>query len=338
MNILLIARISEKKKILDGVTVKSRVLKEYIEKQENINVITVDVDDWKRRFIEIAFEIIRRYKSVDKIAICSSSKGAYIILKFLKLINCKKDIFYFVAGGLLADNIKKGKYKLKFYENIKKIYVESNDMLQKMNSLGLKNVEKIYNFRKANQFENKYQKNEVTKFVFYGRVVKEKGIEQAIQLVKRLKDNNYKVSLDIFGQVDQQYLNYLRSLMNGYNNINYCRVINPNNRDEYEILSKYDIFIFPTEHIGEGLPGALIDAYFAGLAVLVSNWKYAKEYVLDKENGYIFEYKNYEDMYEKATKMINEKMIEKFKAKSLELSNKYKVENVLPDFIESLKK
>lgn len=337
MNILLIARISERKKFLDGVTVKAKILKEYLECQDSLNVSTVDVDDWKKRFFNIAFDIIKNYKKSDKIVICSSSNGAYIVLKFLKFINCKKDIFYFVSGGLLADNIKKGRFKLKFYKDIKKIYVESQDMLEKMNSLGLDNVEKIYNFRKANYYQNKYQKSDITKFVFYGRVVKEKGIEYAIDLIKRLTKNKYKVSLDIFGQVDFVYLQEIQNKIKDCENINYCGVIKPNNSIEYETLSKYDVFIFPTEHIGEGLPGALIDAYFSGLAVLVSNWKYAKEYVQDKKNGYIFEYKNYEDMYNKAELMINSKMIEAFKAKSLELSNNYNVEYVLTDFLENLK-
>ena len=35
--------------------------------------------------------------------------------------------------------------------------------------------------------------------------------------------------------------------------------------------------------------------------------------------------------------MINSKMIEAFKAKSLELSNNYSVEYVLTDFLENLK-
>ena len=120
--------------------------------------------------------------------------------------------------------------------------------------------------------------------------------------------------------------------------IKYHGSIIPDGKTEYEVLSQYDVFLLPTEHIGEGLPGALIDAYIAGLAVLVSNWKYAKEYVLNGENGYIFEYQNYEDMYVKSKFFFNEKKLESCKKKSKELSEKFYIENVLNDFLKELKK
>jgi glycosyltransferase involved in cell wall biosynthesis len=119
-------------------------------------------------------------------------------------------------------------------------------------------------------------------------------------------------------------------------NITYHGEIKPNNKDEYEILSQYDIFIFPTEYQGECLPGALIDCYIAGLAVIASNWKYAKEYINDGKNGYIFEYKNYEDMYNKTIRLIKSDKLEEFKEKSIELSKNYYIENILENFKKEL--
>lgn len=334
-NILLIARISEKRKILDGVTVKARVLKEYLEDIKQLNVKTIDVDNWKKIFPTIVVQILKKYKKTDKIVICSSSYGASVILRFLKFVKCKKDVYYFVSGGNLVEKIKEGKYKISLYTDLTRIYVESKDMLKQFGEIGLNNVEQMNNFRKVDKFHSLYKKSKTIKCVFYGRIVKEKGIEEAIKIIKRLVKENYNISLDIYGQVKEQYLKELEQEF--IPEIKYCGAIQTNNKIEYETLSKYDIFLFPTEHDGEGLPGALIDAYIAGLAVLVSNWKYAKEYVKDEENGYIFEYKDYEDMYNKAVKMIDENKIIQFKEKSIELSTQYNIDKALKEFVERLK-
>ena len=336
INVLSLLRTSEKLDILDGVTIKSRVLNEYLNNIDEINNICIDVDNWKKRGIAVALGILKNYKRADKIIICSSSNGAYQILKFLNFVKCKKEIYYFVAGGRLGDNIAEKKFNINVYKKLKKIYVESSEMLDRMNKLGLDNVEKIVNFRIMPKFDNKYEKNSFTSFVFYGRVVKEKGIEEAVALIKRLNKENYKVKLDIYGQGQKEYLEYLEKIIQNDEDIKYCGVIVPNHKTEYEILSRYDVFIFPTRHIGEGLPGALIDSYFASLAVIASNWKFAKEYIKNNENGYIFEYENYEDMYIKAKKMIDEDKIVEFKNKSFELSNLYNIENVLINFKEQI--
>lgn len=335
-NILLIARTSEKRNILDGVTVKARILRDYLEQKKGINTFTIDVDNWKKSFLGISIKILKLYKKTDKIVICSSSPGASIVLKFLKMIHCKKEVYYFVSGGNLAEKIAEGKYKLDLYKNLTKMYVESDDMLHRFQKLGLKNIEVIPNFRKVDKFKNKYKKSNKIKFVFFGRVIKTKGIEQSIELIKKLNGKSYNTSLDIYGQVEENYLKELNSKIGDNKNIKYCGAIKPNGRVEYEILSEYDIFILPTEHPGEGLPGALIDAYIAGLSVLVSNWRYAKEYVIDNKNGRIFEYKDYDDMYQKALDMMDREIIENYKKKSLEISKKYIVDNVLTDFITLL--
>ena len=74
------------------------------------------------------------------------------------------------------------------------------------------------------------------------------------------------------------------------------------------------------------------------MAVVASNWNYAKEYILSNENGVIFEYQNYEDMYKKVTEMISSRKIEKFKIKSRELSKKYMLTELLRDFKKEIER
>jgi len=329
--ILYVGRISSERNILDGVTIKARVLKEKLEDGKHI-IETIDVDNWKNHILSLSVNLLKKYKTCDEIVICSSSPGAAIVLRFLHLIKNKKKVYYFVSGGMLAKLMKDKKYKypLKIYKNLDKIYVESEKMKKDFYKLGLHQTEVMFNFRNPKiSFEDILKTENKIKFVFYGRVVKEKGIEEAIKLINKLNEKNYEVELDIYGQVNDEYLKYLN--LDKYQNINYKGALVPNGIDEYKCLHNYDIFLFPTEHVGEGLPGALIDSYISGLCVVASNWEYAKEYIKNNENGIIFEYKNYDDMFYKVEELISKKeLIDKYKKESLNLYKNYIIDYIIP--------
>ena len=111
-NVLLISSTSKQKNRLDGVTIKSRMLEKYLYGIKDIHLISVDSDDYFKRFLEIIFKIITNLFKADSVVICSSSPGASKLLKFLRLIHYKKDIYYFVAGGVLGDKIISGDYDI----------------------------------------------------------------------------------------------------------------------------------------------------------------------------------------------------------------------------------
>lgn len=330
MNILYIATTAKNRSRLDGETVKCKLLEEYLNEIDSINLISVDTDNWKYHIIKLVFKIVFNYFRCQKIVVSSADRGANIVLDFFRKIKCKKDIYYFVIGGSLYKNINSRKWNIETYTKLKRIYVEANTLKENLNSIGINNVKVLNNFRKVSEFGNRYNNDEKIKFVFYSRVIKEKGIEKAIELIKRLNKEGYNCCLDIYGQVSEEYLNELKE--NFSENIKYESEIKPNSKDEYEILSYYDVFLLPTEYPGECLPGALIDAYISGLAVVVSNWTYAKEYVNDGKNGIIFEYQNYEDMYKRTKEMIDEGKIEQFKQESQKMSENYLVDNLLQEF------
>lgn len=328
--IIFVGSVGYKTGRLDGVTIKSRVLQKYLEEKNQVYLI--DVDNYKKNFLQIVLSLIKYYFKTDTIVICSSSPGASILIRFFNMIPSSKKIYYFVCGGSFDKKVLDGKYKKKWYRKIKKMYVESNEMKNNLIKLGFSNVEKLNNFRNPiiNCHIKNVDKNNI-RFVFFGRVVKDKGVEQSIQLIKRLRKDGYNVFLDIIGQGENEYLRKIESLID-VDYIKYLGSIVPDGFNEYISLNKYDIFLFPTEHDGEGLPGALIDAYFAGLAVIASDWKYAHEYIKDNENGIIFKYKDYEDMYIKTKKFIDDGDIEIFKRKSLEISKKYNIRYNLKEF------
>lgn len=332
--VLYIATTADNRNRLDGETIKCRLLRDYLSEIKKIKLKTVDTDNWKKHIFKLVILIIIYTIWCDEIVISSADNGAHIVLNFYDKLKLRKKIYYFVIGGSLSRNIEEKKWNINSYSRLKHIYVEANILKKNLEKLSINNVSVLNNFRKMNEFENKYKKTKYIKFVYYGRVIKQKGIEEAIKLVNRLNKENIECTLDIYGQCKEDYLEKIKKKFN--NKIIYHGEIKPNNKIEYEILSQYDIFIFPTEYPGECLPGALIDCYIAGLAVIASNWKYAKEYINDGENGIIFEYKNYNDMYNKTIKLIESDCIERYKESSKELSKKYDINNILLNFKKDL--
>lgn len=329
MNIIFLGSISSKNNRLDGVTIKSRCLKKWLENKKDINLTVIDTDDWTKNFIKISFNIMLNIFKADKIIICSAQRGANLFLRFIKLLNLDVEIYYFVAGGRLGKYIKNNIYKSAVYQNIRKIYVESDKMVEELKTCGLNNVEKVWNFRNI-EFNNTVDINEKIKFVFFSRVIKEKGIEDLIYSFNRLKKKYNDITLDIYGQVDPVYLNKLTTIMD--EGIKYNGAITPNNKKEYEILSKYDVFVFPTYYEGECLPGALIDAYISGLAIIASEWEYSREYIEDNKVGYIHKYKDKYDLLDKMDKIIQDKeRLLQFKVNSKLQAMKFNVNNVLKE-------
>lgn len=328
--ILYLGTMATKRERLDGETTKCNLLKEYLVSIDDTKLTSIDTDNWQKRAPHLMRQILFNYFKNDILVISAANRGAHIILTFLHKIKSTKPLYYFVVGGSLAEDIKKHHWQIRSYQKATKIYVESDELKSALEKYSLKNVEVVHNFKKISKFASQHRKTNVIKFVFYGRVIKEKGIEETIKLIKKLNAEKIASSLDIYGQCENEYLKKLQPTFD--NGIIYHGALKPDNKTEYEILSKYDIFILPTEYPGECLPGALIDAYIAGLAVIVSNWKYAKEYVEDNKNGKIFQYSNYDDMHQKTVELIHENNIQEYKKKSKELAQQYNFENVLLKF------
>ena len=55
-----------------------------------------------------------------------------------------------------------------------------------------------------------------------------------------------------------------------------------------------------------------------------------------EKNGYIFKYRDYEDMHRKAKLLFNDRRIHEFKCASKKLSKKYIVDKVLHEFKNSI--
>ncbi|MFL2095838.1 glycosyltransferase family 4 protein [Marinilactibacillus psychrotolerans] len=323
---------------LDGQTIKTRVLKEEIGNRINTDIVYTDTSFIKKNPFSVLRNVYINFKRSSHIIIMPDSNAFKVLLPFYILLNKKrKDIRYVVIGGWLPGFLEKSKFYRFLCTKINGIYVEANEMKERMQKIGLENTKILPNFREF-KYKAKAEKQigSPMKLVYFSRVLKEKGVELAIQAVNEINRNKVHVKLDIIGPINEEYKLYFQKIIGEQGeDIKYKGFLEPN--EIHEVLSKYDAMIFPTYFESEGFPGAVIDAYIAGLPVLASDWKYNKEFVIDQYTGIIFKVKDVEDIILKIKYLLaNPEIVLSLRENCINQAFKYHVNSVFPELIRDM--
>lgn len=218
------------------------------------------------------------------------------------------------------------------------IYVETLHM-KKLLEKNLNNISVMPNFKPLKVLQEddfEYNENLPYRLCTFSRVMKEKGIEEAINAVIGIneKEHRHIYSLDIYGQIDMQYEENFKKIINqSPNYINYKGIVPYN--ETTQVLRNYKALLFPTYYKGEGFAGTLIDAYAAGIPVIASDWKYNSEIVKNEYNGFVFtsfsELMEILSDYEK-----NMPICDQMKINCINTANAYKPEIVMKELIYNI--
>lgn len=342
-SIFISAKFGYKKGIIDGQTLKSRILKDELEDHNQYKILFSDTADMKNRNIFLLIEIIIKSLMCKNIIILPAHKGLRILLPIFVLIRVlfNKNLRYVVIGGWLPEVIANNNFYYRLCKKIDGIYVETSHMKEKLNELGLMNVEILPNFKRVEVINNTVdiQKEKVLNLVFLSRVMKEKGIEEAIDVVTKINRNqSIKINLDIYGPINQEYeqflLNYIEK--NNKENIFYKGILQPN---EIQLtLVHYDAMVFPTFYSGEGFPGIVLDAYMAGLPVIASDWRYNSEVIIENYTGFLFNTHSLEQLEQLLVSLANDTTkLRKIKKNCIEEVKKYDSQKLISEFAKCLK-
>lgn len=285
----------EGKNLLNGQTVKTRILTEELRKKIGENQVTIlDSYGWIKKPISLFLGCLKLVRKSENIIILPATRGIKVFVPIFTKINklYHRNLHYVVIGGWLPDMLKKQPRLIKQLSCFKGIYVETHKMIKSLNILGLNNVYYLPNFKSLkilSENELFYQKEEPFSLCTFSRVMPEKGIEDAIEAVKKANNelNRIVYTLDIYGQIDRSYEEKFERLKKYFPSfVKYKGTVQFN--ESTDVLKKYFALIFPTKYEGEGFPGTIIDSLSAGVPVIASNWKYNNEVVSDGRNGIIY--------------------------------------------------
>lgn len=282
-------------------------LKNYIGKD---NIKLIDLFNWRKRRLSILSSLIICMLGCRNFIIMPAKNGVKLVIPFLVFLNIilKRKIHYVVIGGWLPELLGHSKYLLNKIKKIHMIYVETNHMKNKLNKMGLFNVVVLKNFKRLSPAEVKHNNNELSKcvrFCTFSRVIEEKGIFDAMDVIELInnKYNSCVCSLTIFGQIYDSFKEAFESrILTCPFYIEYGGIIEPENSTI--VLKEYDILMFPTRYPTEGIPGTIIDAFFAGLPIISSKWDSFDDLIKDGVTGVGFELGNVDDFYQKTLFVI----------------------------------
>lgn len=132
-------------------------------------------------------------------------------------------------------------------------------------------------------------------FLFIGRIMKEKGIDELLEAAKRIKKEYQEVQFDIIGPMEDDY-KFIIDKYEKNNIINYYGF--QDNVKPY--IERCHCFILPSYH--EGMANTLLEAASMGRPLITSNISGCKEAI--NNNGYLVNVRDSNNLYNNIKKFV----------------------------------
>lgn len=142
-----------------------------------------------------------------------------------------------------------------------------------------------------------YPEGEKIKFLFMGRVMAEKGVNELFEAMKKLVADGVNCELDVLGGYEEDYKEKIQECENegwlhyhGYQ------------KDVRSFIEKCHCYILPSWH--EGMANTNLESAASGRPVITSCIPGCMEAVVDGVSGFLVERKNAEDLYRVMKKFV----------------------------------
>lgn len=205
----------------------------------------------------------------------------------------------FENGGLLKkvvtvmNKVACKKAKVVFFENEgnRQIFIREKIVKEKqthrLNGAGV-NIEKyqVVDYPQGDKF----------KFLFMGRVMAEKGIDELFEATRKLVSDGVDCELDVLGGYEENYKDKIEQFeregwlhYHGYQ------------KDVRPFIEACHCFVLPSWH--EGMANTNLESAATGRPIITSNIYGCKEAVIDGKTGFLVNRKDADDLYKAMKKM-----------------------------------
>lgn len=331
--LIFIGSLGAKDQAARGDTVKNHLLLEKLSPRFSASII-IDTKGWFRKpWVLVHLLLCLLFLKQATIVISIFTKSANRLFKYGYPILKHRKVYYFVLGGTVADRIEQGIYNIKYYKHLTYLFVETNRMRDSLIRSGVKNVMKLYNFKKQLPTSLKTQSEDIVRYVFLSRIVPEKGCDLIFEAIRQLNDEGCqdRFSVTFYGLIREDYAPAFLQNVALYSNCTYKGILNMNLSQDVETFRSHDVLLLPTLYLTEGFPACIIDAYQAGMPVIITDWT-NNEYVEDGKTGLLIERGNQAQLIEKMKLLIEDRaQISSMKQHCLQEAGKYNIDQVLSD-------
>lgn len=298
--VCVIGHFGEGKVLLNGQTVKTKIITEELQNQlGNEQVLKIDTHGGFKVLLKAPINVLKGLKNCENVIIFPAHNGLRVYAPLLaiarKLFKHRK-LHYVVIGGWLPQLLSNKKWLVKYLKEFNGVYVETQTMKRTLDKYGFTNIYVMPNCKKLNilsENELVYPTKEPYKLCTFSRVMKEKGIEDAVCAVKQVNDQFGRVvyTLDIYGQIDFNQTEWFENLKLKFPKyIKYCGCVDADK--SVDVLKNYFALLFPTHFYTEGILGTIIDAYAAGVPVISAKWESFDDVVDNDITGVGYDFDN----------------------------------------------
>lgn len=163
-----------------------------------------------------------------------------------------------------------------------------------------------------------YPKRETIDFLFIGRVMKEKGIEQYLEAAEYIRKKYPQTRFHVCGVCEQDYSQHLAELQEKGIIVYHGRV---KNMPEMQRISAATIH--PT-YYPEGMSNVLLESCASGRPIITTDRPGCREIVEDGINGFVVKQRDSHDLIEKVEKFL---ALSRQTRRDMGLAGRVKVEN-----------
>lgn len=281
---------------LDGQTVKTKIVARELERRfGEAQVAKIDTRGGAKTLLRAPFQVFRALNKRANVVILPAHNGLRVyapLLAFERRFFKNRKIHYCVIGGWLPEFLTKRPRLAKALKTFDGIYVETNTMKRALEAQGFANVWVMPNCKYLDALDESelvYPKSEPYRLCVFSRVMREKGIEDAVDAVKKVNERFGRTvyALDIYGPVDSAQTEWFDALRKTFPDFVAYRGVVPFDKS-VETLKDYFALLFPTRFFTEGVPGTIVDAYAAGVPVVSARWESFTDVVDDESTGFAY--------------------------------------------------
>ena len=227
----------------------------------------------------------------------------------------------FESGGLLTRivtimyKVALRKAKVVFFEN------SGNQQEFLKRKIIKKNQAKLLNGAGVNLEHHSYQEypnNDMVRFLFVGRVMKEKGIDELFAAMKQLIKDGKSCFLDVVGPFEEDYKGKLEQ----YETEGWLKY-HGYQEDVRPFIKECDCFVLPSYH--EGMANTNLECAASGRPIITSNIPGCKEAVIDGVSGLLCDSKSSKSLYTIMKRMVG---LSKSERKAMGLAGRKHMEDV----------
>lgn len=180
----------------------------------------------------------------------------------------------------------------------------------------IKIIPNAINLSMFNESSKKFNKLKPV-FIYIGRLLKSKGIDDAIKGLAKLRSDYPNLEFLIYGkEVFKSYKDSLDKLVKK-NKWDFVKFMGRTN-DVPAALKNGDIFVLPSQT--EGFAISVLEAAAAYKPIIATKVGAIPDMVIENKSGYFVDWHNPEQIYLSAKKIIDNNLVEKFGKKSRKIA------------------